>query len=432
MPDIRFDLPEINTWRLFNKGISQQAVMAMVETWESHGYRFGTVCIDDGWTTCGLLGDWTPDPLRFPDLRKLVDWIHDRGYAVRLWVAPVQMHPGTAVFQQAYPRHVLHNAKGFPACYAGLGTYRIDTRTDLGRRHVEQTMQRLAGDYDVDGFKVDFPPFYLANDEFYKQAGYAFSDYDNETMVSDFYRLVRESLDAVRDDIRVECPLNLPGCQPYVTDVIAGDLVGQSRTNDQLDRTGETLNQYCKQYPIVPWFEMIWGQGSDNPTSSSQWHTGFLEWIGASINYRLKIEHSFLPFEYPNERQIRCLTNLYGPRNATYKVLCAGTRSFSVRQIQQMGTVDPTTRFLVAPQEDTTVVLHTAELGTNALQWRGRDVLTNQSVQLRARNEFWGGTLDWCRVEFNARGLGVYELWHEGPAEAIFRELFDKHNAEES
>ena len=43
----------------------------MVEAWEAHGYRFGCVCIDDGWTVDGKLGDWEPNPQRFPDLLAL-------------------------------------------------------------------------------------------------------------------------------------------------------------------------------------------------------------------------------------------------------------------------------------------------------------------------------------------------------------------------
>ena len=50
-----YELPEINTWRLFNKNIDQRKIVWMVEAWEGAGYRFGSVCIDDGWTERGLL-----------------------------------------------------------------------------------------------------------------------------------------------------------------------------------------------------------------------------------------------------------------------------------------------------------------------------------------------------------------------------------------
>ncbi|MEI6421537.1 MAG: hypothetical protein WCP55_04910, partial [Lentisphaerota bacterium] len=67
-----YELPEINTWRLFNKNIDQRKIVWMVEAWEGAGYRFGSVCIDDGWTERGLLGDWIPDEKRFPDFKGLL------------------------------------------------------------------------------------------------------------------------------------------------------------------------------------------------------------------------------------------------------------------------------------------------------------------------------------------------------------------------
>lgn len=428
MNDIRFELPEINTWRLYNKGISQQAVQSMVEAWETHGYRFGTVCIDDGWTAGGKLGDWIPDADRFPDLAGLVEWIHRRGYAVRLWAAPIQIHPGTRIFEKAYPDYVLKNAAGQPAHYTGLGTYRLDPRTTLGAEHIEATLQRLVRDYQVDGFKVDFPPFYEPHDAFYQAAGFSFSEHDNATMVPEFYRLVRQSLDAVRPGIRVECARNLPGCQPYITDTICGDLIGRPRTFQTIADIAAKLKAYGRGYDLVPWLEMVWGEGAESPSLHPDWYVGFLEWIALSINFGLKIEHSFFPFAYPNEWQIRCLTNLYGPRNESVKVLYAGRQAFSVEQmIRAEIRVDAQTRFLVAPEQDVTVVLHTLPLKTNALNWRGRRLPEGTPVSLRARNEFWDGSADWCRVEFEAQKHQVYELWHEGPADEYFTTLSANH-----
>jgi hypothetical protein len=34
--------------RLFNKNIDQRKIVWMVEAWKGAGYRFGSVCIDDG------------------------------------------------------------------------------------------------------------------------------------------------------------------------------------------------------------------------------------------------------------------------------------------------------------------------------------------------------------------------------------------------
>ena len=423
--DPRFELPEINTWRLYNKGITQERVIQMVELWEAHGYRFGAVCIDDGWTTDGRLGDWIPDPIRFPDLAELARWIHRKGYALRLGVAPGQIHPGTEIFKKAFPKSVLHGKDGRPVLYEGLRTFRLDPRMPIGRDHLRATMQRLARDYDVDAFKVDFPPFYEPHDAFFKQCDYDLSEEDARTMIPNFYRVIRESLDAVKPGIRVECARDLKGCQPFIQDTICGDLVGEERSMEELGRIVARLNAYAAGHAIVPWLEMAWGEGGLHPTDRPEWHAGLLEWIALSINFGLKLEHSFLPFDYPNADQIRILTNLYGARNTSYKVLYAGRKSFPVREMLAAGiSLDARTRFLVAPEERLTVTLMTAPLKTNALRWHARDVLTDAPVKLRARNEFWQNLSDACRVNFEAEPRRVYEIWHEGPEDPYFADLF--------
>lgn len=423
--DLRFELPEINTWRLYNKGIDQAAVISMVEAWEAAGYRFGCVCIDDGWTAGGKLGDWEPDPRRFPDLKGLVEWIHRKGYAVRLWVAPIQMHPGTAIYERAFPHAVLKNKGGEPAFYTGLGTFRIDPRTEIGRAHIRDTMQRLTRDYGVDAYKVDFPPFYEAHDDFYQDAGFAFPDEDNESMVPGFYQLVRESVDAVNPAIRVECACDIAGCEPYINDTICGDLVGTPRTLQDLTEIVQRLSSYAENNKMTPWLEMVWGEGGDAPSATPEWHAGFLEYIALSINFGLKLEHSFLPFDYPNAVQIRALTNLYGPRNSNYKVLCAGRQQFPVGDMVLAGIeLGPTTRFLVAPEDDVTQTLHTLPLRTNAIDWRCRDILEDRPIPMRARNEFWGASPDSCLVSFEAKQYHVYELWCETKEDPYFGDLF--------
>ncbi len=423
--DIRFDLPEINTWRLCLKRVTQQDVVGMVEDWEAHGYRFGCVCIDDGWTSGGLLGDWRPDPARFPDLRGLVDWIHARGYAARLWVAPCQAHPGTEIHRRAAPQDFLGDAAGNPCFFTGLGTYRLDPRRPLGAAHIRDTMQRLVREYGFDAFKVDFPPFMEPDDAFYAATGFHLDEEARRTMVPRFYQLVSESVRAVNPKARVCCASALRGCQPWIQDTICGDFVGCDRTEEMLAAKARDVLAYVEGHDVLPWLEMVWGGGGDSPVANPHWHTGFIEYIACSINYGLKIEHSFQPFGYPNARQIRALTNLYGPRQRHYKVLAAGTKVYATDMLLRAGVrVDAATRFLVALDAPAKVTLHTGFLGTDAYQWQCREILDGRPARLRGRNEYWGGRLYPCRVEFDAEGGAVYELWHEGPPNPFFRDLY--------
>ncbi len=428
MHDLRFELPEINTWRLCLKGVSQSLVEEMVHAWEAAGYRFGSVCIDDGWTVDGRLGDWEPDPQRFPDLRGLVDWLHGKGYAVRLWIAPAQVHPGTRIHTAAAPEGLLKDAAGAPCFYSGLGTYRLDPRHPAAAQHIRQTMQRIVREYDVDAFKVDFPPFFEPYDSFYRASRITLEDADVQTMVPRIYELIRRSVDEVKPGVRICCAKDLAGCQPYIDDTICGDFVAQARTDDLIIKHCQQVRRYVGEHAITPWLEMVWGGGGDTPVNNPQWHIGFLEFIAHSINFGLKLEHSFQPFDYPNAQQIRALTNLYGPRNHRYKVLAAGSKVWSVDTLLEWGVpIDHRTRFLVAPESDLHMTMHTGILDTSALQWRARDIITGQPLRLRPRNEYWAGNMRACRLAFEPQAGHVYELWHEGEPCAYYRQLYEQH-----
>src|SRR5690606_35986954 len=140
-------------------------------------------------------------------------------------------------------------------------------------------------------------------------------------------------------------------------------LIGSPRDWQSLVNHAAKMGKAIGDRPIVPWLEMIWGEGSDSANHSLEWYAGFIEYMATSINLGLKLEHSFLPFDYPNADQIRVLSNLYGPRNPNVKVLVAGRRQFPVEELIAGGVeLGPKTRFLLAPSSDTHVILHTAPL----------------------------------------------------------------------
>jgi alpha-galactosidase len=114
--------------------------------------------VDDGWFTgrhddTGGLGDWEPDPARFPDgFGTFVDQVRALGLDFGLWVEPECVNP-TSNLYAAHPDWV----------------YRIDGRTptlirnqlllDLGREDVFEfvraTLDRLLTDYPISYLKWD-------------------------------------------------------------------------------------------------------------------------------------------------------------------------------------------------------------------------------------------------------------------------------------
>lgn len=69
--------------------------------------------MDDGWfkgrhSDDAGLGDWTPDPQRFPDgLKPLVDHVNALGMAFGLWVEPEMVNPNSDLYR-AHPDWVIH------------------------------------------------------------------------------------------------------------------------------------------------------------------------------------------------------------------------------------------------------------------------------------------------------------------------------------
>ena len=93
-------------------------------------------------------GDWTADTGKFPDFRGLVERLHRNGQKVTVWVALFIVGKST----HAYPgvRHMLmRNAAGKEQEW--LCPRHPDTPNYLAR-----TFLKLAKDYDLDGFWLDF------------------------------------------------------------------------------------------------------------------------------------------------------------------------------------------------------------------------------------------------------------------------------------
>ncbi len=65
--------------------LSQEMVRKAVKTIREYDLPFKTILLDEGWHQSR--GDWHPHPDRFPEMRKLVDELHDQGFKVVIWWA---------------------------------------------------------------------------------------------------------------------------------------------------------------------------------------------------------------------------------------------------------------------------------------------------------------------------------------------------------
>lgn len=105
------------------------------------GLKRFSVIIDDKWQK--YYGDPSPDPVRFKDMRKLVDWIHRRGHKVLLWW------------------RCWYGEKGsLPDQVGLLDNGYIDATHPRFRDYVKRAVRIMLGgskgELDGDGFKVDY------------------------------------------------------------------------------------------------------------------------------------------------------------------------------------------------------------------------------------------------------------------------------------
>ncbi|MGD1102959.1 MAG: TIM-barrel domain-containing protein [Terriglobia bacterium] len=159
-PPVAFE-PIWNSWYPFGFNITQESIEKNAEFCQIVGIK--NVSIDAGYQdqlTGGLgtaqdfaqfedyTGDWTADQNKFPDFRGLVQHIHQRGQIATVWVALFMVGRKTAAYQQV--RGMLRqDTPGEDRSY--LCPCHPDTPAYLAR-----TFSKLARDYDLDGFWLDF------------------------------------------------------------------------------------------------------------------------------------------------------------------------------------------------------------------------------------------------------------------------------------
>ncbi len=115
------------------------------------GYKEFTVIIDAFW-----MDKWDADPTpssRFPDMRKLIDWLHERGHKVLLWYFPFETCLENGCGEDArrfgvLPPETPPDAKNAP----------IDVTSPNFPAYAAYVAERLFGSdgLDADGLKIDF------------------------------------------------------------------------------------------------------------------------------------------------------------------------------------------------------------------------------------------------------------------------------------
>lgn len=116
----------------------------------------GWVTMDDGWQT--NLGDWQPEPKKFPngdaDMRALVDKIHAAGMKAQLWWAPLAISPGSDL-ARLHPDWFLMDEKGQKRKISYWDAYYLCPADPAVVKYFQNLAERIFKTWGFDGLKID-------------------------------------------------------------------------------------------------------------------------------------------------------------------------------------------------------------------------------------------------------------------------------------
>ena len=120
-----------------------------------HGYSPGVVMIDDNWSED--YGVWRFRHERFPDPAAMVDELHDRGFAVMLWVCPYVSPDGSNYLDLRDRGLLVRDGSGEPAIRKWWNGYSavLDLTNPATVDWFRSQLRRLQDDVGIDGFKFD-------------------------------------------------------------------------------------------------------------------------------------------------------------------------------------------------------------------------------------------------------------------------------------
>ncbi len=154
VPDFAFD-PVFCTWTAIHHDVSADWIVRNARLAADLG--FGTWLTDDGWFTdqgefadYAHAGDWRPSAGKFPDFADHVAKIQALGLRYVLWVSPFMV--GDASEAASWHAHLLTDSDSTRRLrFRNLNPRRSETATVVG-----DLVERLVGDFGLDGLKIDF------------------------------------------------------------------------------------------------------------------------------------------------------------------------------------------------------------------------------------------------------------------------------------
>ncbi|MFB7574745.1 glycoside hydrolase family 36 protein [Streptomyces sp. NPDC056165] len=218
--------PAYSSWYSLHRDVDAARIEAEAELAAEVGC--GVLLLDDGWQRGAQgagysgSGDWTPDPVKFPDFAAHVKTVQSLGLRYLAWIAPLVLGERTAAWGAM---------RDFaPYAVPRLSCRVLDPRHDEVRRFVIDSCVDLVRRHGLDGLKIDFLDFAMV-----------YADEEGDRVGADvglaMHGLLTELRDRLRelrgDDLLIEFrqPYTGPGMLGFGNLLRAGDCPADATAN---------------------------------------------------------------------------------------------------------------------------------------------------------------------------------------------------------
>ena len=189
------------------------------------GFRWAT--LDDGWQVAE--GDWRPNPAKFPsgdpDMKALVDRIHEQGLRAQLWWAPLAVDPGTPLHRE-HAEQLLLGPDGATRAITWWNSLYLCPAFAAVRADAAAFARKVLAEWGFDGLKIDGQHLNGAPPCSNPAHGHATPE-DSVEGVPGFFKAIYDAAVAARTDAVVEiCPCGTAYSffmLPYLNMAVASD-----------------------------------------------------------------------------------------------------------------------------------------------------------------------------------------------------------------
>ena len=190
--------PMYSTWYAYHQNMKRDELVNELKLAKEYGME--TVIVDDGWQTTdcsggySTCGDWEPE--RFPDMKELVQDIHDLGMKYMMWYSVPFVGKDSKIkdrFQGKFLNLLDEN----------MGAYTFDPRFPDVREYLASIYEKAVTDWHLDGLKLDFIDSFKLTE--YSAIPDERMDYESlEDGVCALLSEVMEKLRRIKPDIMIE------------------------------------------------------------------------------------------------------------------------------------------------------------------------------------------------------------------------------------